>query len=111
MPTVFFTDRDLGQKFPEMLIRAGLRVERHSDHFAHDTPDTTWIASVASRGWIGVTHDRAIWRRANEREAVLGAGMGLLVIVGAAPYPELAANFVRMIPRITSFLAKHRPHS
>jgi hypothetical protein len=29
---VFFTDRDLGKRFPEILSDAGLTVERHADH-------------------------------------------------------------------------------
>jgi hypothetical protein len=34
---VYFTDRDLGKKIPEILRAAGLSVERHADHFQHDT--------------------------------------------------------------------------
>jgi len=30
---VYFTDRDLGTRFPEILQHAGLTVERHADHF------------------------------------------------------------------------------
>lgn len=30
---VFFTDRDLGKKFPTILREGGLTVERHADHF------------------------------------------------------------------------------
>lgn len=33
MSRVFFTDRDLGEQFPEILAAAGLNVERHADHF------------------------------------------------------------------------------
>jgi hypothetical protein len=38
-PEVFFTDRDLGKRFPEILRAAGLTVQRHSDHFEPETPD------------------------------------------------------------------------
>jgi uncharacterized protein (DUF433 family) len=31
---VYFTDRDLGKRFPEILRSSGLTVERHADHFA-----------------------------------------------------------------------------
>ena len=41
MNPVFFTDRDLGKRFPAILRDAGLTVERHADHFAHDCPDET----------------------------------------------------------------------
>jgi hypothetical protein len=36
---VYFTDRDLGQRFPDILESAGLEVERHHSHFADDAPD------------------------------------------------------------------------
>jgi len=39
---VFFTDRDLGRKFPEILREADLTVERHAEHFAAGTNPTSW---------------------------------------------------------------------
>lgn len=56
---VFFTDRDLGKKFPEILRAGGLTVERHADHFQHDTPDEVWLREIGRKGWIAVTHDAA----------------------------------------------------
>ena len=44
MTLVFFTDRDLGAAFPEILRAAGLTVERHRDYFAPDCPDEDWLA-------------------------------------------------------------------
>jgi hypothetical protein len=43
---VFFTDRDLGILFPETLRGAGIRVERHRDHFRPECPDEEWLAEV-----------------------------------------------------------------
>jgi hypothetical protein len=59
---VYFTDRDLGKKFPEILRAAGLSVERHADHFRHDTPDEVWLRETGKKGWIavGVRQIRAI---------------------------------------------------
>ena len=65
-PPVFFTDRDLGKRFPEILRAAGLTVERHADHFAHDCPDEDWLQSVGRRGWIAITHDSRIRYKPNE---------------------------------------------
>jgi hypothetical protein len=106
---VYFTDRDLGQRFPDILAAAGITVERHRTHFADDTADAEWIAAVATRGWIAITHDKAISRRPNERQAVIDAGLRLLIMVGAAPYPELAANFVATRARINAFVKRHPP--
>ncbi len=109
MSFVYFTDRDLGKRFPEILRSGGLTVERHADHFAHDTPDETWLEAVGKRGWIALTHDRRIRYKPNERDAVMRHGVALLVIVGAAPFPDLARAFMTSIPAVQYFLRRHRP--
>jgi hypothetical protein len=106
---VYFTDRDLGKRFPEILKSGGVKVERHADHFTHDTPDETWLEAVGKRGWIALTHDRRIRYKANERDAVIRHGVALLVIVGAAPFPELGRSFVITLPAIENFLHSHKP--
>ena len=109
MTFVYFTDRDLGNRFPEILSSHGLTVERHGDHFAPDAPDETWLEVVGSRGWIALTHDRRIRYKPNERDAVMRHRVALLVIVGAAPFPDLAHTFLATLPRIERFLTRHRP--
>jgi hypothetical protein len=106
---VYFTDRDLGKRFPEILRSGGLTVERHGDHFAPDTADEVWLEAVGKRGWIALTHDRRIRYKPNERDAVMRHGVALLVIVGAAPFADLARAFVATLPRIEHFLAQHKP--
>ena len=87
----------------------GLTVERHADHFAHDTPDETWLEAVGKHGWIALTHDRRIRYKPNERDAVMRHGVALLVIVGTAPFPELARAFVATVRVIESFLHRRKP--
>jgi hypothetical protein len=106
---VYFTDRDLGKQFGEILKLGGLTVERHHDHFAPDAPDEVWLADVGKRGWIALTHDSRIRYKPNERDAVMRHDVGLLVIVGKAPFPELARAFVATLPRVEEFLASHKP--
>jgi hypothetical protein len=106
---VYFTDRDLGKRFGEILRSGGLAVETHSDHFAPDTPDEVWLAEVGKRGWTALTHDRRIRYKPNERDAVVRHNVGLLVVIGAAPFPELAHAFLATIPKVERFLAAHRP--
>lgn len=105
---IYFTDRDLGKRFGEILKAGGLTVERHADHFAPDTADEVWLAEIGRRGWIALTHDRRIRYKPNEREAVMRHGLALLVIVGNAPFADLAHAFVATIPRIEQFLASHQ---
>jgi len=70
---VFFTDRDLGKKFPQILRDAGLTVERHADHFAPDTPDEQWLETIGRRNWIAITHDGRI-RSPNNWEQIKRQG-------------------------------------
>jgi PIN like domain len=109
LSVVYFTDRDLGKRFPEILKSAGITVELHQDHFAPDTPDEVWLEAVSRRGWIALTHDRRIRYKPNERDAVIGHGVALLVIIGAAPFPELARAFVATVPAVERFLVRHKP--
>ena len=109
MSPVFFTDRNLGKKFPDILRAAGLMVERHVDHFAHDCPDEDWLKEIGRQGWIAVTHDGRIRYKPNELAAVFQHRVGLLVVIGTAPYPQLAQAFVATAPRILSFVGRHRP--
>ena len=109
MTRVYFTDRDLGKKFGAILTSGGLTVERHTNHFAHVTPDEVWLAEVGRRGWIALTHDGRIRYKPTERDAVMRHGVALLVIVGKAPFPELATAFVTTLPRIERFLDTHDP--
>lgn len=92
-----------------MLSAAGIGVERHDAHFATDTPDDVWIAEVARRGWVGVSHNRRIRYMPNEVRAVFDSGLALLILVGQARTADLATNFVRTIDRIERFVASHRP--
>jgi hypothetical protein len=106
---VFFTDRDLGKQFPETLRAAGLTVERHADHFKHDCPDEEWLQEIGRRGWIAVTHDRRIRYKPNELAAVNQNRVPLIVVVGSAPFSQLALGFVATYPRIERFIANHAP--
>lgn len=109
MTRVWFTDRDLGKTFGAILSSAGLTVERHADHFRHDTLDEVWLEDVGRRGWIALTHDSRIRYKPTERDAVMRHGVALLLIVGKAPFPELAKSFVATLPRVERFLDAHEP--
>jgi PIN domain-containing protein len=106
---VYFTDRDLGLRFPEILSGAGLTVNRHRDYFRHDAADEEWLAEVGSRGWVAITHNSRIRYTPNEKAAVIRHGVRLLIVIGQAPYPELARSFVATLSRIEAFLEDHAP--
>jgi hypothetical protein len=106
---VFFTDRNLGKKFPTILRDAGLKVERHADHFAPDCPDEDWLGEIGRRNWIAITHDGRIRYKPNELAAVVQHCVGLLVVIGKASFPQLAHAFVATQARILNFVAQHEP--
>ena len=104
MSRTFFTDRDLGNSFPERLRDAGIRVEKHADHFRHDADDADWLPQVGSNGWFVLTHDQRMRYRPAERDAIMMANVGLLVLIGKATHAELAENFVRTLDVVTRFI-------
>jgi len=105
---VYFTDRDLGHQFPEKLRAAGLRVERHDDHFDQLTPDSEWIAEVGRRGWVAVTRDARIRYSPLALETLMTSGARLFVIVGRLTTDEAADVFVKHEKRIEQLLRKER---
>ena len=109
MSLVFFTDRDLGNVFPDILAEGGLRVERHRDHFSPDCADEEWLRTVGERDWIAVTHDTRIRYKPNELAAVIRHRVVLLVVIGKVQHAELARNFVNTAPKIEAFLDRHKP--
>jgi hypothetical protein len=106
---VYFTDRDLGLQFPKILSDAGLTVKRHRDHFPPDAADEEWLAFVGARGWVALTHNSRIRHTPNEKQSVISYNVRLLVIIGKAPYRELAHSFVATRARIEAFLRRHTP--
>lgn len=109
MSFVFFTDRDLGSQFPAILDASGLNVERHRDHFSPACSDEEWLAAIGERGWIAVTHDRRIRYKPNELAAIVRHRVALLVVIGKAPFPLLAQNFIATAPKIVDFLGRYEP--
>jgi hypothetical protein len=106
---IYFTDRDLGKRFPEILTAAGLQVERHHDLFPPDGPDEQWLKYCGRQGRVAITHDQRIRYRPNERAAVEQYGVALLVVMGKEKYSELAHHFVLTLEKIEQLLETHQP--
>jgi len=109
----FFSDRDLGKRFPELLRTAGFDVEIHAEHFseaaaADSVPDTTWLPVVGRNGWVLLTHDRAMRYTSRERDAIMEHGVRAFMLIGTHKAPEHAENFVRSWHLIERFLRQHR---
>ena len=109
MSRVYFTDRDLGKRFPAILSAAGLTVERHHDLFPPDGSDEQWLEYCGTQHRIALTHNERIRYTPNELAAVVLYRVPLLVVSGKAPFPVLAENFVRTLPKIEAFLGAQKP--
>ena len=109
MSRVYFTDRDLGKRFPDTLAAAGLMIARHADLFAPEAPDERWLEHCGRNGRIAITHNERIRYTPNELAAVKLHRVALLVVVGKVPLPVLAENFVRTLDKIEEFLNQHVP--
>lgn len=106
---VFFLDHSLGTTEVAIALRAaGSRVEILLDHFASDAPDETWLVEVGSRGWVVLTKDQRIRRRHVEISALRAANVAAFVLTaGDLKGSEMAAAFVKAIPRIEKALRDH----
>ncbi len=109
MSRIYFTDRDLGKRFPQRLREAGLVVERHADLFPPDGTDEQWLEYCGARGRVAISHNERIRYTPNELAAVVRHSVALLIVVGKAPFPELAENFVATLDRIEAFLDATAP--
>ena len=107
MSRVWFTDRDLGKRFPEILTAAGLTLERHHDVFPPAGSDEQWLEHCGRNGRIAITHNERIRYTPNELAAVVRHRVALLVVVGKVPLADLARNFVDTLPKIDAFLDGH----
>jgi predicted nuclease of predicted toxin-antitoxin system len=108
--STFFVDRCLGKGVVIALRESGLNVEAHSDHFEDDAADEEWISEVGRRGWIVLTKDKAIRRRAVELQAVVDANVRMFSLSsGNMSGEEMANIFADNRLKMGRFLKDHPP--
>jgi uncharacterized protein with PIN domain len=108
---VFFIDRSLGRKIVAQALREiGETVEIHDDHFAPDAKDEDWLVEVGKRGWIVLTKDDRIRYRTTERTALASASVRAFVLTSSQLQgAEMAAAFVKALPKMKRVLAHYAP--
>jgi PIN like domain len=85
-------------------------VEIYDDHFAPDAKDEVWLAEVGSHEWIILTKDDRIRYRVTERTTLASARVRAFVLTSTQLQgSEMAAAFVRALPRIKRLIANHAP--
>lgn len=104
--TVFFLDRSLGiEPIRSELVRCGLTVEAHDDHFARNEEDRVWLRAVGERGWVVFTKDQRLRYRPLEIAALRESGTRVFVLTaGNLRGAEIAGVFVATLPRIMRIL-------
>lgn len=104
----FFTDRDLGKIFPQILRESGLLVERYVDHFAErNVTDQEWIAFAARQWWVAVSHDKNIkWDPVAVRTAMEQGGRLFILRGKQLTGPEKAQLFLEAAMGVRRLLAR-----
>lgn len=89
------------RELADALQQRGRLVHMHRQMFPDRTPDSVWIADVASRGWIIVTRDRRLQNRHLEWMAFLRAKARVLWFKGdRASNVEITEGFLNALERI-----------
>ena len=108
--TIFFVDRNLGRGFAAALRDAGLRAEWHDEYFPQDMPDEQWLAGVAARGWVVVTHDAMMRHTSKIRDTIVETQASVFLIVAKnLNGGQYSALFLSSLPRILRFINKQTP--
>jgi predicted nuclease of predicted toxin-antitoxin system len=104
--TVFFIDRSLGvEPIRAELVKAGLVVEIHDDHFARDEEDRVWLRSAGERGWVVLTKDQKLRYRPLEIEALRASTARVFVLTaGNLRGVEIGVVFLEALPQICKIL-------
>jgi hypothetical protein len=74
------------------LDAAGVRYELHCKHFDRGTDDREWIAFAGEQGWLVITTDDRIRRRALEKRGVLRKKVRLFVFTDNNTFGALMAE-------------------
>jgi predicted nuclease of predicted toxin-antitoxin system len=107
--TVFFIDRSLGiEPIRTELVKAGLVVEIHDDHFKRDEEDRIWLRQAGERGWVILTKDQRLRYRPLEIAALRASNARVFVLTaGNLRGAEIAEVFVSALPEICKTLHHH----
>ena len=114
----FFIDADLSDSaFHTVLAEAGVRFEKHSDHFVEGTDDLVWLTKAGEHGWVVLSHNKKLRRNSAQTERLMQYGLRAFMLIGdPRPNPpgqrsvftlDLARNFVRTLPAVLRFLRRY----
>jgi hypothetical protein len=104
--SVFFIDRSLGvEPIRTELVKSGLMIETHDEHFARDEEDRVWLQTVGARGWVVLTKDQRLRYRPLEIAALRASNARVFVLTaGNLRGIEIAAVFLAALPQVYKVL-------
>ena len=109
-PTLFIDRCARSGAMRRALQEAGIPFVAHDDLFAPDCPDAEWLLAIKGKGWLVITRDDNIRRKANEQKAFRDAGLFVFVLAsGNAPAAEHAALVVELYPDFIKETRRARP--
>lgn len=76
----FYVDECLGKAVPASLAAAGHDIRPWFNHYPGQ-PDTVWLPEIGARGWVLLTKDKQIKKRALEVHAILNAGVRAFILI------------------------------
>lgn len=96
---------------PASLEEHGWSIERHDDHFGQKTTDQELFQAIATRGWIFLTQDKKIRRRAPERLDLLRFGLRTVSVASTANLSaaDTAAALLAAEEELFAALAREPP--
>lgn len=107
---VLFLDECLGSTdVPNALANCGATVELLRSNFANGTSDEEWLREVGKRGWVVLTRDKRIRRRAIETKALMDAEVAAFVLSsGNLTGQQTATAFVNAYTRIHKIVRDYK---
>lgn len=92
---VYFIDACLGfVTVPNRMRADGMRVELLRDHFDAAEEDPKWIPDVGSRGWVALTQDYRMTKKAGHLASVAAAELAVFTVSGASQRGEVTAEAI-----------------
>jgi hypothetical protein len=92
------------------LDEAKIAYRLHCDHFSRGVDDRVWIPFAGENGWIVVTTDDRIRRRALEKRGVLRKKVRLFVFTDNNTFGALMAQrLISAVPEMKALIAKQAP--
>lgn len=105
-PTLFIDRCAWTRVLGERLTQADIPFVKHDSLFAQDCPDEEWLRKVDGKGWLVITRDQNIRRKANEIAAFRGTRLCVFALAsGNASGTDQAALIVELYPKFVKHAA------